>query len=157
MNVPQGQDIDMENEDWSAFTTKADEWLSSPDADKGTVTAVNALLTAGNAAEGERENVAAAVKAMLKNKSGNPFGRKGRESVLSVAQQQGIDAIMGPFGDAIAEAFDANAAIATLVLPHGRSKVDSFDGSSFAASIVGKAVEVAKSMAKANTLDDLLG
>ena len=147
----------MENEDWSAFITKADEWISSPNADKGTVTAVNALLTAGNAAEGERENVAAAVKAMLKNKSGNPFGRKGRESVLSVAQQQAIDAIMGPFGTALAEAFDANAAIATLVLPHGRSKIESFNGESFAASITEKAVDVAKNMAKAKTLDDLLG
>jgi len=146
----------MENEDWNAFTSKANEWTGSPDADKGTATAVNALLTAG-ATESDRDNVANAVKAMLKNKPGNPFGRKGRESVLSVAQTQGIEAITGPLGIALAEAFNANAAIATLVLPHGRSKIDTFDGESFAASITDKAVDVAKSMAKAGTLNDLLG
>jgi hypothetical protein len=141
----------MNDEDWNAFCEKATNWTGA----KGTMAAVTAILDSAENAD-DREGCAKAVRDVLRGKDGNPFGVRGKASVLNSTQTTNLANVLTPFSEALTAAFDANPALAVLVLPHGRSKVESFDGLTFAASITDKATDVAKSMAKAGTLDDLL-
>jgi len=141
----------MKDDDWNVFCEKAKNWNGA----KGTMVAVAAILDSAENAD-DREGCAKAVRDVLRGKDGNPFGVRGKASVLNPTQTTNLDNVLIPFGEALTAAFNLHPAIADLVLPHGRSKVESFDGLTFAASITDKATDVAKSMAKAGTLDDLL-
>lgn len=147
----------MNNDEWQTFCEKVNEYENSPDASAPNVVAINALCAAGEEDANERENVQSSVKALLKGKPGNPF-RGGRMSVLSPAQNAEVNRRLGEFALVVADAFDGDVFFCEVILPHGRSKKDAYEnGADFAESIVAKAVENAKSMAKEGTLNSLLG
>jgi len=141
----------MENEEWNAFQEKAKGWQGA----KGTMAAVKAILAAGSV-ESEREGCMKAVRDMLRGKDGNPFGVRGKKPILTSTQTTNLNVVLNPFGEALTAAFDANPAIAALVLPYGRSKAEGFNGASFAAWLTNRATTEAIVLAKAGTLDELL-
>lgn len=143
------EEKNMNDMEWKEFCDRAENWQGP----KGTMAAVKAIIS-GAESESDYEACAQSVKTLLKGKDGNPFGRK--KNPLTPTQQGSLNGVFQPLTEALTAAFDAHHAIASLVLPHGRSKIDAFDGESFAASIVDKAMDIAIDHAKAGTLDKLL-
>ena len=146
----------MKNDEWKPFAALARGWTSTTE-ESTTAMAVNGLLDSGDANRADRDNIVNAVKAMMKGKDNNPFGRRGRQPAMSAEQTQTVTEKLSEFGALISAAFDADTTIAHLVLPNGRSKVKQFpNGTAFAESVIGKAMKQANELAKAGTLDEIL-
>ena len=146
----------MKNDEWKEFAGLARNWTSATD-EVTTAMAVNGLLDSGDENRADRENIVNAVKAMMKGKDNNPFGRRGRQPAMNAEQTKTVTEKLSDFGALISAAFDADTTIAHLVLPNGRSKVKQFpNGTAFAESVIGKAMKQANELAKAGTLDEIL-
>ena len=146
----------MKNDEWKEFAGLARNWTSATD-EVTTAMAVNGLLDSGDENRADRENIVNAVKAMMKGKDNNPFGRRGRQPAMNAEQTKTVTEKLSDFGALISAAFDADTTIAHLVVPSGRSKVKQFPhGDAFAESVVGKALKQANELAKAGTLDEIL-
>jgi len=146
----------MKNDEWKEFAGQARNWTSATD-EVTTAMAVNGLLDSGDENRADRENIVNAVKAMMKGKDNNPFGRRGRQPAMNAEQTKTVTEKLSEFGALISAAFDADTTIAHLVLPNGRSKVKQFpNGVAFAESVVAKAMKQANELAKAGTLDEIL-
>ena len=146
----------MKNDEWKPFAALARGWTSTTD-EVTTAMAVNGLLDSGDANRADRENIVNAVKAMMKGKDNNPFGRRGRQPAMSAEQTQAVTEKLSEFGALISAAFDADATLAHLVLPYGRTKIKQFaNGMAFAEFLLAKAMKQANELAKAGTLDKIL-
>jgi hypothetical protein len=146
----------MKNDEWKEFAGLARNWTSATD-EVTTAMAVNGLLDSGDDNRADRENIVNAVKAMMKGKDNNPFGRRGRQPAMNAEQTKTVTEKLSEFGALISAAFDADTTIAHLVLPNGRSKVKQFpNGIAFAESVVAKAMKQANELAKVGTLDEIL-
>ena len=146
----------MKNDEWKPFAALARGWTSTTD-ESTTAMAVNGLLDSGDANRADRENIVNAVKAMMKGKDNNPFGRRGRQPAMSAEQTQTVTEKLSEFGALISAAFDADPTLAHLVLPYGRSKIKQFaNGMAFAEFLLAKAMKQANELAKAGTLDEIL-
>lgn len=146
----------MKNSEWKEFAALARGWTSTTE-ESTTAMAVNGLLDSGDVNRADRENIVNAVKAMMKGKDNNPFGRRGRQPAMSAEQTQAVKEKLAEFGALISAAFDADATIAHLVLPSGRSKVKQFpNGIAYAEFVLAKAMRQANNLAKAGTLDEIL-
>ena len=146
----------MKNDEWKPFAALARGWTSTTD-ESTTAMAVNGLLDSGDANRADRENIVNAVKAMMKGKDNNPFGRRGRQPAMSAEQTQTVTEKLSEFGALISAAFDADPTLAHLVLPYGRTKIKQFaNGMAFAEFLLAKAMKQANELAKAGTLDEIL-
>ena len=146
--------INMKNDEWKVFVGKSETFLET-ETGAALAVAVGSLITIGNDDKDQREMASESIKTMFRGKEGNPFGRRGK-GVFTPEQEIGLNNVLEPLGNALAEAFNAHPLITELVLPHGRTKATSFDGESFATSIVDKAMNVAKGLAKDGNLDQIL-
>ncbi len=146
----------MKNDEWKEFAALARGWTSTTD-EVTTAMAVNGLLDSGDANRADRENIVNAVKAMMKGKDNNPFGRRGKKPAMNAEQAQAVKEKLAEFGALVSEAFDADTTIAHLVLPYGRTKIKQFaNGMAFAEFLLAKAMKQANELAKAGTLDEIL-
>ena len=146
----------MKNDEWKPFAALARGWTKWT-KESTTALAVNGLLDSGDANRADRENIVNAVKAMMKGKDNNPFGRRGRQPAMSAEQTQAVKEKLAEFGALISAAFDTDTTIAHLVLPNGRSKVKQFsNGTAYAEFVLAKAMRQANELAKAGTLDEIL-
>ena len=146
----------MKNNEWKEFAALARAWTSTTE-ESTTATVVNGLLDSGDVSRADRESIVNAVKAMMKGKDNNPFGRRGRQPAMSAEQTQAVIETLAKFGALISAAFDADTTIAHLVLPNGRSKVKQFpNGTAYAEFVIAKAMRQANELAKAGTLDEIL-
>lgn len=137
--------------EWTEVKAAALAWTESDNATPAFVSVVNAFIIMGD--EGEAEKAEAGIRTTLKGQNGNPFGRQG---VLATTEQNEIDAIINPFTDAVAAAFDADEKVANLLTPHGRSGKDAYaNGAEFAATLRGRMLKVAHAAKRAGNFDSL--
>jgi len=142
--------------DWSEFSVKATEWTELENANPTIVTVVKSLLKMG---EDEELQGAAqeSIRRALRNQEDNPFGRRGRARVLTTEQHSEVRMMLKPIADGIESAFNDDARLNNFILPHGRSKEDSFvDGAAVAKAFLKSAWSAAQTAAKAGKLDGLL-
>ena len=146
----------MKNDEWKEFAALARGWTSTTD-EVTTAMAVNGLLDSGDANRADRENIVNAVKAMMKGKDNNPFGRRGKKPAMNAEQTQTVTGKLSEFGALVSAAFDADPTLVHLVLPYGRTKIKQFaNGMAFAEFLLAKAMKQANELAKAGNLDEIL-
>ena len=149
INAQKGEEKKMKEKEWKEFVATVHGWTDGTD-ELATASAVLSIIAAGDEDKTTREGGVLAVKAMMKGKDNNPFGRGVKKRILTFEQENNLNEILSPLFVGLVAAFNSCEHSHKLIVPYGRSKLKAFDtADQFAESIVSRARAKAIELVKA--------